>query len=173
MLPRSTSPPSSSPGSPRGDEHKIPIQFLVPVIPGFPDAAGAHAHLTAFCSMAVPPAGQRVSTRSPSGTTGKSGALAHGYEGRAMEGKKDHAANGSELFSPQLVIAIFDGKPAMVVTDCWPAGLRDRSGEPVHTRCTHSGRAPQGGHHHGSEGRVALIPLEQRLGSGSVIAGGA
>jgi hypothetical protein len=29
---------------------------------------------------------------------------------------------GVKLSSPQLVIAIFDGKRAMVVTDCWPFG---------------------------------------------------
>jgi hypothetical protein len=29
---------------------------------------------------------------------------------------------GVKLSSPQLVIAIFDGNRAMVVTDCWPFG---------------------------------------------------
>jgi hypothetical protein len=36
------------------------------------------------------------------------------------KGRRITRQTGVRLFSPQLVIAIFDGNPAMVGTDCWP-----------------------------------------------------
>jgi hypothetical protein len=77
--------------------------------------------LAAFCSVPVPPQGERVYSIT----------FRHNREewtatvGRLLTGTKTWIRwrkPGVKLSSPQLVIAIFDGHRAMVVTDCWPFG---------------------------------------------------
>jgi hypothetical protein len=50
------------------------------------------------------------------------GRLLTGTKTVRWKGRRITWRPGVRLFSPQLVIAIFDGNPAMVVTDCWPYG---------------------------------------------------
>ena len=91
------------------------------MVPGFPDAPGAHAQLAAFCSVPVPRPSERVYSITFRHSREEWTATVR----RLLTGTKTWITwrkPGVTLASPQLVIAIFDRNPAMVVTDCWPFG---------------------------------------------------
>jgi hypothetical protein len=104
------------------------IRFFVPLSPGpgFPDAQGAHAQLAAFCGVSPPLSGERVYSIafwSDGGEwTATVGKPLSGKRTKTVRRKGKRVETTTQLRAFVTVLAIFEGKPASIVTDQPPFG---------------------------------------------------